>query len=174
MADVSLVLLVSTNIGFELTLLQSSGRSGVGSGDPYGSSGRGGDDNYGSTGSGYGTGITGGAGSGNKYTNGAQESTRLEPDYGTGHSGETTDRHEPYTGHNEYGSGYVGGAGFGNKTSGGMSGDSSFGGNPGIARSSEAYSGHNSYGSGATGGAGFGNKSSNRRDDNDNEKGGGM
>lgn len=36
MADVSLVLLVSTNIGFELTLLQSSGRSGVGSGDPYG------------------------------------------------------------------------------------------------------------------------------------------
>ncbi|KAL9028015.1 MAG: hypothetical protein Q9196_003552 [Gyalolechia fulgens] len=127
-------------------------------------SGRGGDDRYG-------TGITGGAGSGNKYTSGAQESARLDPDYGTGHSGETTDRQEPYTGHNEYGSGSVGGAGFGNKTSGGLAEDSSFSGNPDVARNSDAYSGNSSYGSGATGGAGFGNKSSNRRDDDDNEKG---
>ncbi|KAL8936114.1 MAG: hypothetical protein Q9216_005106 [Gyalolechia sp. 2 TL-2023] len=173
MADVSLEVLIFHNNGFRLTSPQSSGRSGIGGGDSYGSSGRGGDDSYGSTGSGYGTGITGGAGSGNKYTSGAPESTRLDPDYGTGHSGETTDRHEPYAGHNEYGSGSVGGAGFGNKTSGGMAEDSSFAGNPDVARNSDPYSSHGSYGSGATGGAGFGNKSSNRRDNDDNEKGSG-
>ncbi|KAL8825107.1 MAG: hypothetical protein Q9170_007928 [Blastenia crenularia] len=147
----------------------SSGRSGIGGDDSFGSSGRGGDDSYGSNersgSSGFGSGTTGGAGSGNKYTSGAQDSGRLDADYGTGHSGDTTDRHEAYSGQSEYGSGSVGGAGFGNKSSGGTTGDSSFGGNPDVARNSDPYSGRNEYGSGSTGGAGFGNKSSKRDDD---------
>ncbi|KAI4108258.1 MAG: hypothetical protein L6R37_001131 [Teloschistes peruensis] len=130
--------------------------------DSYSSSGRSGDDSYGSSGrETLGSGISGGAGSGNKYTGGVQEPTSLGEDYGSGNtSGESTGRNEPYSGHNEYGSGSVGGAGFGNKSSGGTMGDSSFGGNDDVARNSDPYTEHQEYGSGATGGAGFGNKSS--------------
>ncbi|KAL9591251.1 MAG: hypothetical protein Q9179_007910, partial [Wetmoreana sp. 5 TL-2023] len=138
------------------------------------SSSRGVDDSYGSndrSGSGtLGSGITGGAGSGNKYTNGVQGSTGLGPDYGSGYSGESTDRNEPYSGHREYGSGATGGAGFGNKSSDATPGDPSFGGNPEVARSSDPYVGHTEYGSGSTGGAGFGNKTSNRDVSRDESK----
>ncbi|KAL9046318.1 MAG: hypothetical protein Q9206_007109 [Seirophora lacunosa] len=142
----------------------SSGRTGAD--DSYGSSGRGGDDSYGSGGgSTFGSGITGGAGSGNKLSSGADESTGLPSDYGTGHSGDTTDRNEAYSGHREYGSGMTGGPGFGNKSSGHRESESSFGGNVDVARNSDPYTGHGEYGSGSTGGAGYGNKSSNRDSD---------
>ncbi|KAL9603927.1 MAG: hypothetical protein Q9219_000865 [cf. Caloplaca sp. 3 TL-2023] len=121
----------------------------------------------------YGTGITGGPGSGNKYTSGAQETGRLDADYGSGgYSGTSTDRHEPYSGEREYGSGATSGVGFGNKTSGSTESESSFGGNPEVARNSDPYTGHREYGSGATGGAGFGNKTSGGYG-NEDEKGGG-
>ncbi|KAL8687184.1 MAG: hypothetical protein Q9218_006575 [Villophora microphyllina] len=152
----------------------SSGRGGIGDGDDsYGSSGRGGDDSYGSSGREVlGSGISGGAGSGNKYTSGVQQATSLGKDYGSGNtSGESTGRNEPYSGHNEFGSGSVGGAGFGNKSSGGTTGDSSYGGNSETARNSDPYTGHNEYGSGATGGAGFGNKSTNRKNSDDGKPG---
>ncbi|KAI4184807.1 MAG: hypothetical protein LQ346_006037, partial [Caloplaca aetnensis] len=165
--------------------------------DSYGSSGRttGGDDSYGSgdrSGSSQlGSGITGGAGSGNKLTSGYQESGRLPEDYGTGHQGETTDRNEAYSGgHDEYGSGEctqptfslfplvrlrlltrcegaTGGVGFGNKTSDSVPSDSTYGGNPEVGRNSDPYTGSREYGSGATGGAGFGNKHSHREDSED-------
>ncbi|KAL8698063.1 MAG: hypothetical protein Q9224_002024, partial [Gallowayella concinna] len=137
------------------------------------SSGRDTNDSYGSNerpgSSGYGYGITGGAGSGNKYTSGVQESSGLASDYGTGHSGETTDRNEPYSGHREHGSGATGGVGFGNKSSSHSADDTPYGGNPDIGRNSDPYTGQNEYGSGTTGGAGFGNKTSNRNDDKKND-----
>ncbi|KAL8977761.1 MAG: hypothetical protein Q9177_006565, partial [Variospora cf. flavescens] len=153
--------------------LQSStgGRGGgMGGDESYGPSGRTGDDDtYGSSGgrgdSTFGSGITGGAGSGNKLTSGTYESTGLSSDYGTGHSGDTTDRNEPYSGSREYGSGATGGAGFGNKSSGHGENEPTFGGNADLGRNSDAYNDHREYGSGSTGGAGYGNKSSNRHSD---------
>ncbi|KAL9021175.1 MAG: hypothetical protein Q9185_001576 [Variospora sp. 1 TL-2023] len=151
----------------------SSGRAGgMSSGlgdDSYNPSGRtGGDDSYGSSGRGdstFGSGITGGAGSGNKMTSGTYESTGLSSDYGTGHSGDSTDRNEPYSGSREYGSGATGGAGFGNKSSGHRENEPTFDGNADLGRNSDAYNDHREYGSGSTGGAGYGNKSSNRDSD---------
>ncbi|KAL8806953.1 MAG: hypothetical protein Q9200_004846 [Gallowayella weberi] len=138
---------------------QSSSRD---NNDSYGSNERSGS-------SGYGSATTGGTGSGNKYTSGVQESPGLGSDYGTGHSGETTDRNERYSGHREHGSGVTGGAGFGNKSSSHSAGDTTYGGNPDVGRNSDPYTGHRDYGSGATGGAGFGNKTSNYNDDNKND-----
>ncbi|KAL8806769.1 MAG: hypothetical protein Q9182_001167 [Xanthomendoza sp. 2 TL-2023] len=137
---------------------QSSGRD---NNDSYGSNERSGS-------SGYGSATTGGTGSGNKYTAGVQESPGLGSDYGIGHSAETTDRNEPYSGHREHGSGVTGGAGFGNKSSSHSAGDTTYGGNPDVARNSDPYTGHRDYGSGATGGAGFGNKTSNYNNDDKN------
>ncbi|KAL8966380.1 MAG: hypothetical protein Q9197_006020 [Variospora fuerteventurae] len=113
----------------------------------------------------FGSGITGGAGSGNKLTSGTYESTGLSSDYGTGHSGDSTDRNEPYSGSREYGSGATGGAGFGNKSSGHRENEPTFDGNADLGRNSDAYNDHREYGSGSTGGAGYGNKSSNRDSD---------
>ncbi|KAL8748400.1 MAG: hypothetical protein Q9199_008207, partial [Rusavskia elegans] len=175
--------LIPIGIKPRLRCKQSSdptGGSGLGADDSYGSSGRGtsgiggGDDSYGSSdrsGSArYGSAITHGAGSGNKLTRGEQETVGLPSDYGSGHSGDTTDRNEPYSGHREYGSGATGGVGFGNKTSSGSVGDSAYGGNPDVGRNSDPYTGQNEYGSGSTGGAGYGNKSSNHHD-GDSKKG---
>ncbi|KAL8682282.1 MAG: hypothetical protein Q9186_001651 [Xanthomendoza sp. 1 TL-2023] len=163
------------SIDRKLNWTKSSGRIGsnIGGDDSYGSSGRDTNDSYGSNerpgSSGYGYGITGGAGSGNKYTSGVQESSGLASDYGTGHSGETTDRNEPYSGHREHGSGATGGVGFGNKSSSHSADDTPYGGNPDIGRNSDPYTGQNEYGSGTTGGAGFGNKTSSRNDDKKND-----
>ncbi|KAL8750136.1 MAG: hypothetical protein Q9184_006532 [Pyrenodesmia sp. 2 TL-2023] len=154
--------------------LTSALQGGRGGEESYGSSGRTtrDDDSYGSGdrsgSSAFGSGITSGAGSGNKITSGYQESGTLPADYGTGHQGDTTDRNEPYSGgHDEYGSAATGGAGFGNKSSDSAPSDSSYDGNPDVARNSDPYTGSREYGSGFTGGAGYGNKHSNREDNED-------
>lgn len=166
----------------------SSGRTGGcgGDSDTFGTSRKEGDETYGSSrrfhgdddgdddddakfgfsgrtvDTGYGSGMTSGAGYGNKSSShGEQEMDEFKPSEGLGDSMDT------YSGgHDTYGSGATGGAGYGNKSSSYGEEIGEYHGSQGMGDRTEPYSGgSDTYGSGTVGGAGYGNKTGSYEDD---------
>lgn len=118
----------------------------------------------------FGSGVTSGAGYGNKSS-----SDRDTYDDSSNTRFGSSNSTDAYSGSNDFGSGTTGGAGYGNKsTSGRDTFDDSSDTRYGSAGETGAYSGSNDFGSGTTGGAGYGNKSSSYGTDESSAKQGGM